>query len=52
MMTDLEKIVSEDAPVRLAGGNLHQAKVVRDKARESLAAIQAAYNHASGCHGP
>jgi hypothetical protein len=40
-----------DAPARLAGGNLHEAKMIRDKARESLAAIQFAYSHAR-CEGP
>ena len=52
MLADLEKIVGGDAPARLTGGNLHQAKMVRDKARESLAAIQAAYSHTSGRDGP
>jgi hypothetical protein len=44
MLNDLEKIVGGDAPTRLAKGNLHQAKTIRERARVSLSAIQAAYS--------
>jgi hypothetical protein len=52
MLTDLEKIVGGDAPARLTKGNLHQAKIVRERARTSLIAIQAAYSINYGCGGP
>jgi hypothetical protein len=50
MLSDLEKIVAGDAPTRLAGGNLHEAKGLRERARVSLDAVRCAHtlNFGSG----
>jgi hypothetical protein len=50
MLGDLKRIVSGDAPTRLAQGNLHEAKAIRARARESLDAVRNAYaiNYGSG----
>jgi len=40
----LRKIVDGDAPVRLAGGNLHEARIVRAKARAAAERILAAHH--------
>jgi hypothetical protein len=52
MLGRLEVIVAGDAPVRLTKGNLHQAKIIRDRIRVSLSDIRAALSFDCGNSGP
>jgi hypothetical protein len=55
MLDHLKRIASGDSPARLTGGNLHEARAVRERAQRSLASICAAYNVNYGTnenHGP
>lgn len=52
MLVRLDTIVAGDAPVRLTKGNLHQAKILRDKLRLSLSDIRMALSYDNGHGGP
>lgn len=47
MIATCGRIVAGDAPVRLMGGNLHRAKVLRSRIKASLEALKTAYSYDS-----